>query len=59
MSLVIREDTRIEELVEKGIVPEWMWRDIRPHGMDEAWHILNEWDWEHGWDIGVTTLIRN
>lgn len=50
--MTIREDTRIEELVKVGIVPEWMWRYIRPHGMDEAWHILNEWDWEWGWDIG-------
>lgn len=50
--MVIREDTPIEELVEAGIVPEWMWRDIRPHGIDEAGHILNEWDWEYGWDIG-------
>lgn len=48
----ISPSTPIEELVEAGIVPEWMWRDIEPHGMSEAENILNEYDWEWGWDIG-------
>lgn len=48
----ISPSTPIEELVEAGIVPEWMWQDIEPHGMSEAENILCEWDWEWGWDIG-------
>lgn len=48
----ISPSTSIEELVEAGIVPEWMWRDIEPHGMSEAENILCEFDWEWGWDIG-------
>lgn len=48
----IAPDTPISQLVAAGIVPEWMWRDIDPHGMYEAENILCEWDWEWGWDIG-------
>lgn len=48
----IPADTPVRKLVEQGIVPLWMWRDIEPHGMDEAEHILCDFDWEWGWDIG-------
>lgn len=48
----ISPSTPIEELVRAGIVPEWMWRNIKPHGMYEAENILNECDLEWCWDIG-------
>lgn len=48
----IRPDESIWSLVEKGILPEWIARDAEPHGMDEAEYILNEYDWEWGWDLG-------
>lgn len=58
--MIIAPDTYIPDLVEAGIVPGWMWRDIEPHGMYEAENILNEYDWDllqlgrsqWGWDIG-------
>ena len=49
---IIRPSTPISRLVEWGIVPQWMWDDVEPHGMYEAENILCEWDWEWGWDIG-------
>lgn len=48
----ISEYTRIHELMEAGIVPEWMYRECSFHGMDTAEDFLCEWDWEWGWDLG-------
>ncbi len=48
----IRPNEDIWTLVERGILPEWIARDAEPHGMDEAEYILNEFDWEWGWDLG-------
>jgi len=48
----IESDTPIKTLCKAGIVPEWMAEDCEKHGMYEAEHILCEWDWEDGWDLG-------
>lgn len=48
----ISHTTKIRELMQAGIVPDWMYRDCDVHGMDTAEDFLCEWDWEWGWDLG-------
>lgn len=51
--MIITEDTSIWELVKAGIMPDWMARECDRHGMDMAGYVLNEYDWEWGWDLGM------
>ncbi len=48
----IKPSTPIEDLRKAGIVPDWMAEECEMHGMYEAENILNEYDWEDGWDLG-------
>lgn len=48
----IFEETSIRDLMQAGIVPEWMYRECDYHGMRTAEDSLCEWDWEWGWDLG-------
>ncbi len=48
----IKPSTPIEDLRKAGIVPDWMAKECDQHGMYEAENILNEYDWEDGWDLG-------
>lgn len=50
--MIIRPDDSLEKLVAAGILPQWIADDAEPHGMDKAEYILNEFDWEWGWDLG-------
>lgn len=51
-NIKIEPSTPIEELCKAGIVPVWMAEECDLHGMYEAENILNEYDWEDGWDLG-------
>ncbi len=44
--------TTIRQLMQAGIVPDWMYQDCDRHGMDTAEDFLCEWDWEWDWDLG-------
>lgn len=48
----ICNSTTIRQLMQAGIVPEWMYEDCDVHGMRTAEDFLCEWDWEWGWDLG-------
>ena len=48
----ICNNTTIYQLMQAGIVPNWMYRDCDVHGMDTAEDFLCEWDWEWDWDLG-------
>ena len=48
----ICNNTTIRQLMQAGIVPEWMYEDCDVHGMDTAEDFLCEWDWEWDWDLG-------
>ncbi|MDE7351274.1 MAG: hypothetical protein K2N25_09415 [Muribaculaceae bacterium] len=48
----ICNSTTIYQLMQAGIVPEWMYRDCDIHGMDTAEDFLCEWDWDWSWDLG-------
>ena len=43
--MIIRPEDSLDKLVVAGILPQWIAEDALPHGMDEAQHILNEYDW--------------
>ena len=45
-------ETPIYDLMQAGIVPEWMYFECDLHGMYTAEDFLCEWDWEWGWDLG-------
>ncbi len=51
-NIKIKPSTPIEDLRKAGIVPDWMAEECEMHGMYEAENILNEYDWEDGWDLG-------
>ncbi len=51
-NIKIEPSTPIENLRRAGIVPDWMAEECEMHGMYEAENILNEYDWEDGWDLG-------
>ncbi len=51
-NIKIEPSTPIETLRKAGIVPDWMAEECEEHGMYEAENILNEYDWEDGWDLG-------
>ncbi len=51
-NIKIKPSTPIENLRKAGIVPDWMAEECEEHGMYEAENILNEYDWEDGWDLG-------
>ncbi len=44
--------TTIYQLMQAGIVPDWMYRDCDIHGMDTAEDFICEWDWDWNWDLG-------
>lgn len=44
--------TIIYQLMQAGIVPDWMFRDCDTHGMDTVEDFLCEWDWYWNWDLG-------
>ena len=44
--------TTIYQLMQAGIVPDWMYEDCDQHGMDTAEDFLCEWDWDWNWDLG-------
>lgn len=52
VNIKIEPSTSIEDLRKAGIVPDWMAEECEMHGMYEAENILNEYDWEYGWDLG-------
>lgn len=51
-NIKIEASTPIEDLRKTGIVPDWIAEECERHGMYEAENILNEHDWEDGWDLG-------
>lgn len=51
-NIKIEPSTPIETFRKAGIVPDWMAEECEEHGMYEAENILNEYDWEDGWDLG-------
>lgn len=50
--LKISDTTKISELYLLGLIPEFIYKDCKLHGLEEAENILCEWDWEDGWDLG-------
>jgi len=53
--LEINDTTKISELYLLGFISEFIYKDCKLHGLEEAENILCEWDWEDGWDLGDDT----